>query len=55
MFDIGQTDPIDGVDIANPMVQLTGTDDDAVFFPFTALPESIGWTVTTQYLHGSNG
>ncbi|WP_295122444.1 ArdC-like ssDNA-binding domain-containing protein [uncultured Leifsonia sp.] len=55
VFDIDQTDPIDGAEILNPVAQLTGTDDHGVLVPLTAHLEAIGWTVTTEHLNGPNG
>ena len=55
VFDIDQTDPIDGAEILNPVASLTGTDDHGVLGPLTAHLQAIGWTVTTEHLSGPNG
>jgi antirestriction protein ArdC len=57
VFDITQTDPIDGAAAAveNPVHQLTGDHDHAVLQPLTAHLEGNGWTVTHETLAQANG
>jgi antirestriction protein ArdC len=57
VFDISQTDPIDGVAAAaeNPVQQLTGDQDHGVLDPLTAHLEGNGWTVTHATLAHANG
>ncbi|MFJ8896649.1 ArdC-like ssDNA-binding domain-containing protein [Leifsonia sp. NPDC102414] len=55
VFDIGQTDPIDGAEILDPVTALTGADDHGVLDPLTAHLQADGWTVTREHLPAANG
>jgi antirestriction protein ArdC len=55
VFDISQTDPIDGAEVLDPVAVLTGADDHGVIEPLTAHLQHTGWTVTREHLHGPNG
>lgn len=56
VFDITQTDPIDGATAPeNPVQQLTGDHDHNVLRPLTAHLENTGWTVTREALAHANG
>lgn len=54
VFDIGQTDLIDGAEDASALAhRLTGTDDHGVIATLTAHLESEGWTVQRRPLRGT--
>lgn len=54
VFDIGQTDAIDGAEQAMAPVQLlTGTDDHGIPAALTAHLEQNGWTVTVEAIAGT--
>lgn len=56
VFDITQTDPIDGTTTPdNPVQQLTGDHDHGVLDPLTAHLEKNGWAVTRETLAHANG
>ncbi|WP_285115146.1 ArdC-like ssDNA-binding domain-containing protein [Leifsonia sp. fls2-241-R2A-40a] len=56
VFDISQTDPIDGIPLPqNPIHQLTGKGDHGVIRPLTAQLEALGWTVARAPLTHANG
>lgn len=57
VFDITQTDPIDGADPlpANPSRRLTGSEDHGVIAPLTKHLESCGWSVSHEPLGSANG
>lgn len=55
VFDIAQTDPIDGTEILDPVTHLTGADDHGVLHPLTAHLQGNGWTITRGHLTGQNG
>ena len=57
VFDISQTDPIEGVEApAHPARRLEGTDDAQLYARTTAYLEGIGWTVTREAIPGeANG
>ncbi|WP_374008511.1 ArdC-like ssDNA-binding domain-containing protein [Leifsonia sp. LS-T14] len=56
VFDISQTEPVDGAQIPeNPVHQLTGIHDHGALDPLTAHLEGKGWTVTRETLTPANG
>lgn len=57
VFDIAQTDPIEGADEMpeNPTRQLTGTDDHGVIGPLTAHLQAAGWTVGREPMTRASG
>lgn len=57
VFDISQTDPIEGVETsAHPSRRLEGTDDAQLYARTAAYLEGIGWTVTREPIPGeANG
>jgi hypothetical protein len=55
VFDIKQTDPIDGAEIIDPVAKLQGDQDHGVTGPLTAHLAVNGWTVTSERLNGPNG
>ncbi|MGO4594878.1 ArdC family protein [Leifsonia sp. 2TAF2] len=56
VFDISQTDPIDGATVPeNPTQQLTGMHDHGLISPLTAHLEATGWTVAHEPLNHANG
>lgn len=56
VFDISQTDPIDGAPMPhNPTQQLTGAHDHGVIIPLTEHLVAAGWAVTEQHLTQANG
>lgn len=57
MFDITQTDPIEGADPVpeNPTRRLTGSEDHGVIAPLTNHLESRGWSVSHEPLGSANG
>ena len=57
VFDITQTDPIDGAaaTVENPVQALTGDHDHGVLDPLTTHLEGNGWTVTHETLAHANG
>ena len=52
VFDIGQTDLIDGAEDASIVDQLTGTDDHGVINALTGYLVGKGWTITREILAG---
>ena len=56
VFDISQTDPIDGIpQPENPVRNLTSDNDHGVLAPLTAHLENRGWTIRRQALTQANG
>lgn len=57
VFDIAQTDPVEGADPlpSDPTQQLTGDHDHGVITPLTAHLESSGWTIGREPLTHANG
>jgi len=56
VFDISQTDPIDGTTLPeNPIRQLTGKGDHGITRPLTAQLEALGWAVARAPLTHANG
>ena len=57
VFDLSQTEPIDGVpDYSSPARQLTGDDDHGIIEPLTKHLTGAGWTVTRERIGGcANG
>ncbi|MFF9563917.1 ArdC-like ssDNA-binding domain-containing protein [Leifsonia sp. NPDC014704] len=56
VFDISQTDPVDGTTVPeNPIHRLTGNHDHGVISPITAHLNATGWTVKRASLTHANG
>ncbi|MGN7797701.1 ArdC-like ssDNA-binding domain-containing protein [Leifsonia sp. 22587] len=57
VFDITQTDPVEGADPlpSDPTQQLTGDHDHGVITPLTAHLESTGWTISREPLSHASG
>lgn len=55
VFDIAQTDPIDGQAVPEPVQQLTGGDDYGVPAALTTHLEHVGWTVLVGSTGAANG
>jgi antirestriction protein ArdC len=56
VFDISQTDPIDGVDeLPDLAPRLTGDDPTGIYDATAAWLTEQGWTVTREALHGEDG
>ncbi|CAM98484.1 ArdC-like ssDNA-binding domain-containing protein [Clavibacter michiganensis] len=52
VFDVSQTDPVDGVEDAEIVHDLTGTTDHGVIDALTAFLATEGWTVAREHLDG---
>jgi len=56
VFDISQTDPVEGMTVPeNPVQQLNGKHDHGVIRPLTVHLEALGWTIAREALTHANG
>jgi antirestriction protein ArdC len=53
VFDISQTEPLEGKAITDPVRQLVGNDDHGITHPLITHLTKQGWTITTEPLTGS--
>lgn len=55
VFDISQTDPIDGIEVADIAPRLTGEDPTGIYNAAAAWLAAEGWTIVRAPLHGEDG
>jgi antirestriction protein ArdC len=53
VFDISQTEPLEGSTVSDPVRQLVGDDDHGITHPLITYLTGLGWTISTQPLTGS--